>query len=362
MDRDKLRAAVEANIITADQAKRMEESFRSPGDGEGENESLRFLSNLNDIFLSVGMVLLFLGLIAAASILSFGAVTYKHLTATICIPLAVIAWALSEYFCARRRMLLPSIVLASLFTLFVGVAAFALSAWIQIEGTTTNALNGFSQGQGTIEDTARALSSDTRSSLLITCGASFLAAFLFYLRFRLPFTMMLMAINVTSAAFLIAFGYETLLLCGVLCLLAAIAFDARDPRRTTRISDNGFWLHVAAAPQLVYGLRGLLDLQGTSGSMAMVSLLAGLAVLSILLNRRALILSGLISFGFAVWSLFQVFGDSALMKIAGPLLFLGGLIVLLGGGWRTARRILLLPFPSTGIWSRIFPPEPRLNV
>ena len=31
------------------------------------------------------------------------------------------------------------------------------------------------------------------------------------------------------------------------------------------------------------------------------------------------------------------------MKIAGPLLFLGGLIVLLGGGWRTARRILLLP-------------------
>ena len=205
-----------------------------------------FLSNLNDIFLSVGLVLLFLGLIAAASILSFGAVTYKHLTATICIPLAVIAWALSEYFCARRRMLLPSIVLASLFTLFVGVAAFALSAWIQIEGTTTNALNGFSQGQGTIEDTARALSSDTRSSLLITCGASIFAAFLFYLRFRLPFTMMLMAINVTSAAFLIAFGYETLLLCGVLCLLAAIAFDARDPQRTTRISDNGFWLHVAA--------------------------------------------------------------------------------------------------------------------
>jgi len=39
------------------------------------------------------------------------------------------------------------------------------------------------------------------------------------------------------------------------------------------------------------------------------------------------------------------------------LLILGGLMVLLGGGWKTVRRILVSGFPKTGWIARIIPPE-----
>jgi hypothetical protein len=363
MDRDKLRAAVEAGIISVDQARKMEAQLASPGDGEGENESLRFLSNLNDIFLSIGLVILFIGLFAGASIMSFGAVSYKLLTPIICLPLAAIAWMMAEYFTARRKMLLPSIVLAIAFVLFIMTAVTAFYAWTQIDHTVTENLRGGFAGVSGPGDAMREAFDETKVSGLIGSLSAFLAALIFYLRFRLPFTMFLMAGAVTLAAFILSFGYVTLLVAGVLTLCAAIFFDAQDPERRTRVSDNGFWLHVAAAPQLVYGLKGVLELgNDTASSLTMIAIMVGIAVLSLLLNRRALILSGLFSFGFAVFSLFQAFGGSTLMKFAGPLVFLGVLIVLLGGGWRTARGFLLQFFPSTGIWSRIFPAEPRLNV
>lgn len=363
MDRDQLRAAVDAGIISAEQARQMEARLRSPGDGEGEGESLKFLSNLNDIFLSIGIVILFLGLIAASSILSFGAVTYKHLTPMIFLPLAGIAWLLAEYFTARRKMLLPSIVLASGFSLFIAIAILSVSAWTQVEDSGAGILGQLRNGGVDVDGSVRQIGENVRSSYLIGCLAGFVAALGFYLRFRLPFAMFIMAGCVTLAVFSLALGYTTLMVMGLVTLCAAIYFDAKDPERRTRVSDNGFWLHVAAAPQLVYGLRGTLDLGGSaSDSVIMIAIMAALAILSLLLNRRALILSGLLSFGFAVWTLFQAFGDGMLMTLAAPFLFLGGLIVLLGSGWRSTRLFLLQVFPSTGIWSRIFPPEPRLNV
>lgn len=363
MDPSKLRAAVDAGIISADQARQMEAQLVSPGDGEGENESLRFLSNLNDIFLSIGLVILFIGLFAGASIMSFGAVSYKLLTPMICLPLAAIAWVLAEYFTARRKMLLPSIVLACAFVLFIMTAVTAFYAWTQIDHTVSENLRGGLSGMAGSGDIMRDAFDETKVSGLIGCLSAFIAALTFYLRFRLPFTMFLMAGAVTLAAFILSFGYMTLLIAGMVTLCAAVFFDAQDPERRTRVSDNGFWLHVAAAPQLVYGLKGTLELGSDTGSsLVMIGIMVGLTILSLLFNRRALILSGLFSFGFAVFTLFQAFGGSMLMKFAGPLIFLGILIVLLGGGWRTARGFLLQFFPSTGIWSRIFPAEPRLNV
>ncbi len=363
MNRDQLRDAVSAGIITEDQARRIEARATGvSGDGELENESLKFLSNLNDIFLTIGIVILFFGLSAAASILSFGAVSFKHLAPAIAFPLAGIAWLLAEYFTARRKMLLPSIALAIAFSLFIGLGAFSLTAWMQIEDSTGSLLGGLQSGSASVSGAISDYAGDTKASLLTGCGVAFLAALGFYLRFRLPFSMFLMAACLTLAVYILAYSYVTLLIAGCITLLVAILFDARDPERRTRIADNGFWLHVAAAPLLVYSFRGVLNLDaGVESSAVLVGLFVVLAILSLLLNRRALILSALFSFGIAVWTLFHAFGDGLLMTFAAPLLFIGGLIVLLGAGWRTARGILLQPIPSTGPWSRIFPPEPRLN-
>ena len=81
---------------------------------------------------------------------------------------------------------------------------------------------------------------------------------MFYARFRLPFSIGLsgggVAVFVIVAGLVFSFEQTLRLLpalylgLGLLLFGAGVAFDARDPARTTRFSDNGFWLHFAAAP------------------------------------------------------------------------------------------------------------------
>ncbi|HEY7798414.1 MAG TPA: hypothetical protein VIA80_06600, partial [Hyphomonadaceae bacterium] len=80
--------------------------------------------------------------------------------------------------------------------------------------------------------------------------------------------------------------------------------------------------------------------------------------ISLALNRRALIVSGLVSFATALFVLVNQVGGGGLNTLMLTALIVGGAIVLLGGGWRTARRFVLKLVPPTGITGRIFPPEP----
>src|SRR5262249_39731588 len=102
---------------------------------------------------------------------------------------------------------------------------------------------------------------EMRTGVLLTAACVAVAPALFYARFRLPFSLGLAA---GGAAFfvivacMIANWNATLsilpalyLALGIVLFLAALAFDARDPQRQTRLSDNGFWLHFAAAPLIL---------------------------------------------------------------------------------------------------------------
>lgn len=360
MEREQLKLAVEADVITADQATRLEAMFRKGDSAASEGEPLRFLSNLNDVFLSIGIVILFFGLAAAFSILAFGQVSFSQYAPMISVPLALTAWGFSEYFCARRKMLLPSIVLAILWTICVGVSVFTILTWsVFEENGPALAASVFTNSSN--EDVFRNIAEESRSSVIFGFLGATIGTLVYYLRFRLPFSLFLTAATLVAVALILSAGFATLLICGVIALGLAIWFDAQDPDRATRLSDNGFWLHVAAAPLLVYGIRGLIEMNFGSGStmvhVGLVSVLAVLALLSLALNRRALIISGLVTFGWAIWNLFQAFGDGILIKVAGPLLVVGALIVLLGSGWKTVRRALLTGFPKQGAMARVFPPE-----
>lgn len=360
MEREKLRAAVEADVISADQAARLEAMFRKSETDQREGEPLRFLSNLNDVFLSIGLVILFIGLGAAFSILAFGQVSFGQYAPMVSIPLAGVAWALAEYFCARRKMLLPSIVLAILWTLCVGFSVFAILTWNVVEENGSAIASSIFSNTSN-DDIFINILENSRVAAIIGVVSGAVAAVGFYVRFRLPFSLFLVAAYLTIVTFILSPSFATIFACGILVLAVGIMFDARDPERATRLSDNAFWLHVAAAPLIVYGVRGLLEGSSDFGSLSihivLASVLAAIALLSLALNRRALIISGLVTFGWSIWNLFQAFGDGFLVKVAGPLLFVGALIVLLGSGWKTARKLILLPMPKTGLAARVFPPE-----
>jgi hypothetical protein len=380
-DRTDIRAAVEAGAISDDAAKRFEAFLKARNDPERmlDPENLRFLSNFNDVFLTIGIVVLMTGLgflsaIAATNLLAVStvepgsfaevrAMTDKlRLVITLApVPVIVGAWLLAEYFCGKRRLLLPSMALAAAIT--SGAAVFGVGVGSFFIDPVTTAIQ--------LERSINPWEIVTGISYAGFAAAAIAACAIFW-RFRLPFSLFLLAgatagLFYTAVAQLAGIGQIgsglAMLVIGLATLGAAIAFDMKDPTRSTRSSDHAFWLHMAAAPQIILGMRGLLLGSGFApASMAdatvMLVVLVAFALLSLALNRRALIVSGLVTFATALWVLVNELGGGGVNTLMLTALIIGGAIVLLGGGWRTARRAILKLFPQDGTLGRIFPPEP----
>ena len=356
-DRNDLHAAVKAGILDEATSGKLESFLarRNGADASGDPESLRFLANLNDIFLSIGIVLLLSGVIAFSANLVLPADPSPARAALALVPAIGIAWGLAEYFCRRRRLLLPSIVLCAGFCLLTGLAASLIVGNAAAEE---------------IRNTSDAFYAVGNLGMLggLTTG---LAALAFFLRFRLPFGLFVLALALAVTAYSgVAFfgntglviGGTLSLIVGIITLAVAIFLDAGDPQRLTRRSDHAFWLHLAAAPQIILGLRGMTlgffggSAQTMPASMLLASLL-GFAVLSLALNRRALIVSSLLTYAIALTALIGNMGLGVVNTTIFTLILLGSAVVLIGGGWSTARRMVLTILPRGGLFSRIFPDE-----
>ena len=356
MDRKEIEAARQAGILDDAKAAELDAFLRAEGDpgASSDNESLRFLANFNDIFISIGLVLLSIGLTIGSTLLFAGSGS----ALVILLPILVALWLLLEYFAGRRRLLLPSMTLSLLFTGF----AMILTALVA---------SGFDSLDDLDIDFLEKASRAVESFGFWAAGGALMASGAIYARFRLPFSLFLMAVAIAVGLYVFAFSEEgagpiysgmASFLIGMGTLAAAIVFDAQDPERKSLSSDNAFWLHFAAAPQIMLGLRAIFSgstFSTLSGPEAIPLLLAlaGFSLLSLALNRRALIAAGLLSFWVAITAIASPSGSDG-WNIAVPLLLLGGGIVLLGAGWKTARRIVLRFVPTAGPLARIFPPEP----
>lgn len=358
-DRSDLRAAVEAGALTPDAAARFEAFLKTRSDPDRmlDPENLRFLTNFNDVFLTIGLVILISGVGAASGMLLQGLANGALGVVVTIAPVLVVAWLLAEYFAGRRRLLLPSMALSVAICLCTAIVGSAL--------LTPNAENAFER------DWEDALASIGYAGL----GAAALAALAVHLRFRLAFALGLFAIACAGIAYTAlaqmgqggaVIGGLASFVIGVATLLAAIWFDTRDPSRSSVNSDRAFWLHTAAAPQIMLGVGMLVNHDGfgemgTSDALVMLAILLVFGLLSLGLNRRSLIVSGLITFIAVIGTLVSQIGADGASAFMLTALLVGGVIVLLGGGWRTARRMLLGVMPKGGVIGRIFPPEPELN-
>ncbi len=356
-DRREIRAAAEEGVLTPDQAHAFENFLqqRSDPDRGHDSESLRFLTNFNDIFLAIGMVILVFGVGAASFFALIGDEPSKWTFVFLPVPVLVASWLLAEYFAGRRRLLLPSMVLVMSICFSAAVIGVALLVPGDME-------SDFDSPGGVLASVG-----------YMGFGLSALAAIAAHFRFRLPFALLPFAVSVAGLAYTAiaqagqgdaVIGGLAALVIGLATLTAAIWFDMKDPLRASLSSDKAFWLHLAAAPQIIFGIRGLVigsgfAPAGAADSIAMLLVLAVFALLSVALNRRALIVSGLLTFATAIITLLNSLsgGDEGRTMMLAALV-VGGAIVLLGGGWRTARRALLQFVPATGTIGRIFPPEP----
>src|SRR5690606_25497385 len=140
--------AIEAGAISDESAKRLESFLKARNDPDRmlDPENLRFLSNFNDVFLTIGIVILLVGLgflsgssvfnlvgprlidpenIAQAAALANSMKLVVILTP---IPVLVGAWLLAEYFCGKRRLLLPSMALSGIIVWAAAAVALGLFA------------------------------------------------------------------------------------------------------------------------------------------------------------------------------------------------------------------------------------------
>lgn len=367
-----------------------------PGD-----EMLPFLNNFHDIFTTIGVLILFTGL-------ALGAVQFQDsldldrdgmaselVSLGLLGLIALIAWGLSALLVGRQRRILPGIVLCAVFVFcFGGLLAWLYTSFILPLLTEVDPAVAFDQLSVFQEETVSAMLNELGWALRswpVMIGAVFVVAVgLYYASFRLPFSGGLLGVSIAALAASIwlvidpysfmVFNPVASLLMGLGLFLAGIAFDARDPARTTRLSGTGFWLHFFAAPVLlsaaltmaingaridpqdtrlvgmIYFPEGGEDAAAMRAAIVTLLVIAVFALVSLLINRRALIVSGLLTTGVALGVLVNQLGLDGAGVVATTLLVLGGIVVLLGVAWTPVRRVLTAPFPDAGLIARIIPP------
>lgn len=352
-----LDAAVAAGIITADQAAKIADIWvdgdqvtapappppPAPADTDAEAEVIRFVRGFQDIVLTIGVVILLLGVatLGGTYLRSYGGVLVG----------APVAYALAVAFARRWRLLLPSMALAAGFTLFAGFGVADLA---------THGVGFWRIDQA-----------DELQALLYGTGAALVAATMFYASFRLPFALGLMAASalaVVFAALRVEFGVvdfrdiwaPVLLGFGLVTFAAAMAFDLSDPLRRTLRADNAFWLHIASAPMIVHAAITLLVNQprtdlSISGAVLVVAVVTVLAAIAIVIDRRALFVSALGYLGLAVGELVRQTGLERSGHLAITLVVVGAVVVAVAAGWHGLRGALIGGLPRTGILLRLPP-------
>ena len=152
-----------------------------------------------------------------------------------------------------------------------------------------------------------------------------------------------------------------ILACGLAIFALAMRFDTADPERLTRRTDIAFWLHLLASPLIVHSLvKGMMtDASKLSPgtAVAIMAVFLALSFVAVLIDRRAMLVSGLSYAGVAFWTLIRQAGIS---DVTTPLtiLALGAFVLLLSAGWKPLRAGILRMTPST-LTRRL--PQPSLS-
>ncbi len=365
-----LDAAVAQGILTPAQA---EELRKLAAQREHERaaefsheERFRFLKGFNDVFFTIGVVLFLLGA-------AYYVAAYTPTGTSGLLVMAAVVWGLAEILVKRLRLVLPGILLAILFVALVLAASVGLPVESWRDYSIREELpTAFSILQGLQYYPGGPLAFAARA--LVPAAA----AGAFYWRFKLPFALLPLAVSLVVAGLgLASFIFprapavaDTIfsLVSGLGVFAAAMSFDLSDRDRVTRRADCAFWLHLLAAPLIVRSVMALIaaPIDGSRLSaftqmspalaLAMSLTVAALAVVAIIIDRRALLVSGLAYLGWAIGFTLADAGGGGPFTLAATLVILGALVLTLGAGWVPLRR-LLLALLSPAIANRL-PPVP----
>ena len=337
---DDLKAAVQRGILSEAQVGQLlalAATRRTAKDGVAASEEPFVLfKGFNEVFVVVGLVILFTGWVGVATLLGLDTDAPAGITTMVlsAVTIALLAMV-GRYFTTTRRMVAPSIALSVMTALSAAVLGLALI--------------GGSFGLYSVPAVALFVA--------LVMGAH-------YLVFRIPFS----AAIIAGMAYYALFSAWTMgqaesaipwgsgggigltlltIVFGLAVFALAMRLDLSDPERVSTRSATAFWLHVVAAPAIVnsVALRLLAD-GGVQAQAVLVGFLVIIAVIAVVIDRRSFLISGA---GYSVALAATVFDGGAAVAI----LILGLALVVLGAGWERLRARLMAALPD-------FPGKSRL--
>jgi len=308
-----LQNAAEKNIINKDQIEPLyqfilnEQTELLP---ENKEEPLKFIRSFGDIFIALGVVLL----VIAINMTSISGYYYL-------LPAAGFI-LIAEWLVRVRRLALPGIFILLSILYFIS-KSFA----VNYENIS------FSEQS------------------IISLGVISLCSLLFYLRYKMPFSLLPFAASLV-AIIIIQTGLDALnnpvifVILGFSIFCCAMWFDSRDTQRQSYLSDSAFWLHLLASPLMVHGaLLPMLTsdqawLSSMSNDILMILFFAVFFLTALFVDRRAMLVSTQL---YAIYALTQLFGSDLIAAgnvMIYVLMVLGMLVIFFGTYWYKTRRLV----------------------
>ena len=337
IDKDDIRAAVASNILSEPQAASLmalADSRRSTRENmDGLDEPFELFRGFNEIFIVIGLVILYSGWMGMTGISSFLSESANLSTLIYGSISVVVTYFLAQYFTLQRRMVAPSIVLVVLMMLSGLQIGASLANLFDLTGAS---LMAFAVGLST----------------LLLAG--------FYYVFRIPVTVFFIALGVfvSVGALFVQGGANTpgvndlfmltnegpfaiiTIVLGLFALAIALRFDMSDPHRVTRRASAGFWLHVIAAPAIVNTIAlTLFEQGGVLGQVVLLAFLGAMAIFAMIIDRRSFLVAGI---GYIVAIAIAFLEGNASIVI----LVLGLGLVILGAKWEGLRARIMDALPD----------------
>lgn len=317
-----LQEAADKNIIRTEQIEPLYQFLNhEPPEAHqgGGEEPLKFIRSFGDVFITIGVVLL----VFAINMAQLSGYYYL---------LPVLGFVVvAEWLVRVRRLALPGIAILLSILYFVN----------------------------------KAINFDHENATIMGLGVLSLTSLLFYLRYRMPFSLFPLAAGVVAIIItqigLDVFDHPIIFMgLGLVVFVIAMLFDSRDTRRVSHLSDSAFWLHLLAAPLIVHGamVSMLLSeqewIQALNKEVLIVVFFSGFFLLALLVDRRALLISTQL---YVIYALTQLLhnqlssGQNILMYI---IMGLGVFVIFFGSYWYWTRRLLFGFLAGTAI-SRYIP-------
>ncbi len=319
MNRKLLSKAAEQGIISKQQITALLDFFESEQFASQQSttpqrantgEQLKFIRSFGDIFIALGVLLL--------------AFTSNMLAEnTMHQMFAIVGFVLiAEWLVGLKRLVLPGITILLSILYFVNIVVDA--------------------------------SSTSYASLDVLLMS--ICSLFFYLRYKMPFSLYPVAVGCIYLAIelsginIVEHPYVFIIL-GLIVFIVAMWYDSRDTQRETSLSDNGFWLHLLAAPLIVHGVMVSLFLSNHGGlqtnSLYILLLFILFFFIALFVDRRAILVS---SFAYALYAVFK-FAYQQFMQVDNLTLFLfmgvGIFIIFFGTYWYTVRTWIFSPIAGS---------------